>query len=114
MNDDNVIEITNENMKLIADSKDNIALSPNYDIDKVYIWGYELCEGAEWNDFLEVVNKLGKENKKLKQQLESQPIEIIKTIKNFCEIKYCDKEVSLNQVKDFLDDILKEYQKDKN
>lgn len=50
----------------------------------------------------------------IKQQIKSQPAEIIKTIKNFCEIKYCDKEVTLKQVKEFLDDLLKEYQMDKN
>lgn len=37
--------------------------------NKVNIWGYELCNGAEWKDFLDVVNKLNKENKQLKQQL---------------------------------------------
>lgn len=30
---------------------------------KVNIWGYELCNGAEWKDFLEVSNKLGEDNK---------------------------------------------------
>lgn len=36
---------------------------------KVSIWGYELCNGAEWQDFLEVVNKLGKENEQLKSRI---------------------------------------------
>ena len=43
---------------------------------KVSIWGYELCNGAQWKDFLEVVNKLGKENEQLKQQLEEKDKEI--------------------------------------
>lgn len=71
MSNDNVIKITNENMKLTVDSKDNIAFSPNYDIDKVYIWGYELCKSSEWNDFLEIVNKLGEKNSELRKQLEA-------------------------------------------
>ena len=36
---------------------------------KVIIWGYELCNGAEWKDFLEVVNKLGKEKTHLEVKL---------------------------------------------
>lgn len=36
---------------------------------KVIIWGYELCNGAEWKDFLEVVNKLGKEKAELEKAL---------------------------------------------
>ena len=39
---------------------------------KVNILGYELCNGAEWQDFLEVLNKLGEENHQLKQQLEKK------------------------------------------
>ena len=45
---------------------------------KVSIWGYELCNGAQWKDFLEVVNKLGKENEQLKQQLDEKDKEIEK------------------------------------
>ena len=41
---------------------------------KVNIWGYELCNGAQWKDFLEVVNKLGKENEQLKQQLAEKEV----------------------------------------
>lgn len=62
----------------------------------------------------QIIDKYLYENNSLKQQLKSQPAEIIKTIKNFCDIKNCDKEVTLKQVKDFLDDLLKEYQKDEN
>lgn len=97
--------------KIGIEKSSALTLNSNLEPNKVYIWGCELCKGAEWNDFLKVVNKLGEENKKLKHQLKTQPIEIIKTIKNFCDIKNCDKEVSLNQVKDFLDDLLKEYQR---
>lgn len=37
---------------------------------KVHIWGYELCNGAEWKDFLDVVNKLGEEKAELENELE--------------------------------------------
>ena len=37
---------------------------------KVHIWGYELCNGAEWQDFLDVANKLGKEKAELENELE--------------------------------------------
>ena len=36
---------------------------------KVMIWGYELCNGADWKDFLDVVNKLGKEKTDLEAKL---------------------------------------------
>lgn len=36
---------------------------------KVMIWGYELCNGAEWKDFLDVVKKLGKEKTDLEAKL---------------------------------------------
>lgn len=36
---------------------------------KVYIWDKELCNGAEWNDFLKCVEEKSKENAKLKKQL---------------------------------------------
>ena len=45
---------------------------------KVSIWGYELCNGTQWKGFLEVVNKLGKENEQLKQQLDEKDKEIKK------------------------------------
>lgn len=49
---------------------------PSSEINKVNIWGYELCKGSDWSDFLEVVNKLGKENQQLKQQLAEKEKEL--------------------------------------
>lgn len=46
-----------------------LLVSDGMETNKVYIWGYELCKGSDWNAFLEVVNKLGKENKRLKEKL---------------------------------------------
>jgi hypothetical protein len=114
MDDDNVIKITNENMKLTVDSKDNMALSPNYGIDKVYIWGYELCKGSEWKDFLKVVNKLGAENEELKHRLKSQPAEIVDKIKAYYNTSIYNRPEAHTKVKVLfsrLDTILKEYQK---
>ena len=36
---------------------------------KVVIWDKELCNGAEWNDFLKCVEEKSKENDELKKQL---------------------------------------------
>lgn len=43
---------------------------PKPEETKVIIWGYELCNGAEWQNFLDVVNKLGEENQSLKDRWE--------------------------------------------
>lgn len=43
---------------------------------KVSIWGYELCNGAEWQDFLDVVNKLGEEIIDLEAKLEEKDEQI--------------------------------------
>ena len=56
--------------KLTVDTSSNTVKIPSYiEPDKVCIWGYELCKGSEWKDFLEIVNKLGEENKKLKERI---------------------------------------------
>lgn len=47
----------------------SLTISSEMEGNKVYIWGYELCKGSEWNDFLEVANKLGEENQQLKEQI---------------------------------------------
>lgn len=50
---------------------------------KVHIWGYELCNGAEWQDFLDVVNKLGKE----KADLEAKLVESESEIKEWIAVR---------------------------
>ena len=51
------------------ESKQELAIyNPRPEDTKVIIWGYELCNGAEWQDFLDVVNKLGEENQALKDR----------------------------------------------
>ena len=60
---------------------------------KVIIWGYELCNGAEWKDFLDVVNKLGKDKADLEAKLaglQQEKIEYTDTI-NFVETSEPDR-----------------------
>ena len=45
---------------------------------KVIIWGKELCNGAEWYDFLKCVEEKTRENDQLKQQLAEKDKEIKK------------------------------------
>lgn len=55
------------NDKVLVSSERILTLDiPKPEDMKVSIWDYELCNGAEWKDFLEVINKLGEENKALK------------------------------------------------
>lgn len=67
---------------------------------KVMIWGYELCKGAEWKDFLDVVSKLGKE----KADLEAKLAESEKSKEKF-------KVMYFNQCKDY--EHLQEYVNDR-
>lgn len=62
--------------KLTVYTSSNTVTLPSSEHNKVYIWGYELCKGSDWNNFLEVVNKLGEENKQLKEQLAEKDKEI--------------------------------------
>lgn len=55
--------------KLTVYTSSNTVTLPSSEHNKVYIWGYELCKGSDWNNFLEVVNKLGEENQQLKEKL---------------------------------------------
>lgn len=42
---------------------------PKLEDMKVKIWDKELCNGAEWNDFLKAVEEKGRENRILKEAL---------------------------------------------
>lgn len=96
----------------------NIFAQSNIENNKVYIWGYELCKGSEWKDFLEVVNKLGEENKRLKQSQKQLAIEKLERLKNyFCEededgdgIKTGDWTITHDacEIAEFIDEQLKE------
>lgn len=58
---------------IYRDEETGFSLNARFDMKpeetKVNIWGYELCNGAEWKDFLDVVNKLGKEKTDLESRL---------------------------------------------
>ena len=67
-----------------------------------------------YNDFLNNQCKnLIKENKRFKQQLKSQPAEIVDEIKKQITNAHCYG-LRINRIFEILDDILKEYQMDKN
>lgn len=74
---------------------------PSSEINKVNIWGYELCKGSDWSDFLEVVNKLGKENQQLKQQLEEKEKRIheVENTFNVSSIALADKFKKIKELK---------------
>ncbi len=56
--------------KLYVESDDALTITEYQPSDiKVHIWGYELCNGAQWQDFLDIVNKLGSELEDTKQKL---------------------------------------------
>ena len=59
-----------------AENNHNILSSPEPEKMKVIIWGKELCNGAEWYDFLKCVEEKTRENDKLKQQLVEKDKEI--------------------------------------
>lgn len=52
---------------------------------KVLIWGKELCNMAEWNDFLKCVEEKTEENKQLKQQLAEKQNTINEINKEFVQ-----------------------------
>ena len=64
------------NNKILSSNEVRLYVPPEPEKMKVLIWGKELCNGAEWYDFLKCVEEKTKENDKLKQQLE-QANEII-------------------------------------
>ena len=105
-----------------------LSMSDGIKYNKVYIWGYELCNGAEWNDFLKCVEEKGqenaelkKENAQLKQQLHDLPKKIVGEIRDIAEdywdfniCEECGNVPDLNALttKDFdeiLETILKKY-----
>lgn len=84
----------------------SLTISSEMEGNKVYIWGYELCKGSEWKDFLEVANRLGEENKRLKKHIEHieniKAIEFIDAIKNYeqqiRELKQSQKEFAIRKL----------------
>ena len=57
------------NNKILSSNEVRLYVPPEPEKMKVLIWGKELCNMAEWNDFLKCVEEKTEENKQLKQQL---------------------------------------------
>lgn len=64
------------NNKILSSNEVRLYVPPEPEKMKIIIWGKELCNVAEWNDFLKCVEEKTKENKQLKQQLEEKDKEI--------------------------------------
>lgn len=97
--------------KITTEELSNVLQLRNIEDYKVIIWGKELCNGAEWKDFLDVVNELGKEKTCLEAKLEEQPKQIIEKIREKIvdyNIKYSSAVDVLNCLDLVLDNLLKE------
>lgn len=66
------------NNKILSSNEVKLYVPPEPEKMKVLIWGKELCNGAEWYDFLKCVEEKTRENDKLKQQLVEKDKEIKK------------------------------------
>lgn len=66
------------NNKILSSNEVKLYVPPEPEKMKVLIWGKELCNGAEWYDFLKCVEEKTRENDKLKQQLSEKDKEIKK------------------------------------
>ena len=60
---------------------------------KVVIWGKELCNIAEWNDFLKCVEEKTRENDQLKQQLVEKDTHIEELERQFAYECECNKQL---------------------
>ncbi len=76
---------------------------------KVNIWGYELCNGAEWKDFLDVVNKLGKEKTDLETKLAESEERYKKAYREGLLQKQFDKDMEISQLKQQLAELKQDY-----
>lgn len=66
------------NNKILSSNEVKLYVPPEPEKMKVIIWGKELCNGAEWYDFLKCVEEKTRENDQLKQQLVEKDEEIKK------------------------------------
>lgn len=64
------------NNKILSSNEVKLYVPPEPEKMKVIIWGKELCNGAEWYDFLKCVEEKTRENDQLKQQLAEKDKEI--------------------------------------
>ena len=85
------------NNKILSSNEVRLYVPPEPEKMKVLIWGKELCNMAEWNDFLKCVEEKTEENNQLKQQLEESFTE--KDVEGLIEdrnktIKFLQKELA--------------------
>lgn len=66
------------NNKILSSNEVKLYVPPEPEKMKVLIWGKELCNIAEWNDFLKCVEEKTRENDQLKRQLVEKDKEIKK------------------------------------
>lgn len=66
------------NNKILSSNEVKLYVPPEPEKMKVIIWGKELCNGAEWYDFLKCVEEKTRENDQFKQQLVEKDEEIKK------------------------------------
>lgn len=76
------------NNKILSSNEVRLYVPPEPEKMKIIIWGKELCNVAEWNDFLKCVEEKTKENEQLKRQLEEKEKEI-EIFKDFINCKGC-------------------------
>ena len=93
------------NNKILSSNEVRLYVPPEPEKMKVIIWGKELCNIAEWNDFLKCVEEKTEENKQLKQQLEEKDKKIKLLNAMISTLPEHDKEIKeyeLEKVKDFI------------
>lgn len=113
------------NNKILSSNEVRLSFPPEPEKMKVLIWGKELCNMAEWNDFLKCIEEKTEENNQLKQQLaEKQNIieeinkEIVQAVhdwKALCaekdkeieKLKFFEKAYYYNQLQASQEDIQK-------
>ena len=73
------------NNKILSSNEVKLYVPPEPEKMKVIIWGKELCNGAEWYDFLKCVEEKTRENDQLKQQLAEKQNTIDEINKEFVQ-----------------------------
>lgn len=102
------------NNKILSSNEVRLYVPPEPEKMKVLIWGKELCNIAEWNDFLKCVEEKTRENDQLKQQLAEKDIRIEELEGQFayeceCNMQLVDLQKQLEEKQNTIDEINKEF-----
>ena len=81
------------NHNILSSNEVRLYNPPKPEEMKVVIWGKELCNVAEWNDFLKCVEEKTKEINQLKQQLEEKDCRIEELEGQFAYECECNKQL---------------------